>query len=111
MVYISADPEYPNENDYRVYVDTSIYEPDNQKYTCEWYVNGNKVQNNDPVYSFYFDDKCEGMVIHLDKMNPPPQSGDEFNVRIEVTDETGHKVSKEITIPYGKSANVNIGIQ
>ncbi|WP_297453717.1 hypothetical protein [Persephonella sp.] len=111
VVYISAYPEHPNENDSRVYVDTSIYEPDGQRYTCEWYVNGNKIQDNDPVYEFEFGDKCEGIIIHLDQMNPKPKTGDEFNVKIEVTDETGNKVDKEITIDYGKSANINIGIQ
>ena len=110
VVYISAYPEYPNENDSYVDIYAYIYEPDGQQYTCKWYVNGNEIQEEDDVYSLY-SDKCEGMTIYLENMDPPPQTGDEFTVKIEVTDATGNKVDKEIRIIYGKSANVNIGIQ
>ena len=110
VVYLFAYPEYPNENDSYVDIHTSIYEPDGQQYTCKWYVNGNEIQDGDNVYSLY-SDKCEGMIIYLNNINPPPQTGDEFKVKIEVTDATGNKVDKEISIIYGKTANVNIGIQ
>ncbi|SNZ03836.1 hypothetical protein SAMN06265182_0484 [Persephonella hydrogeniphila] len=104
-VFLWADPQYVIDEDQST-VYAYITEPENQNYTCEWYINGSPVQSNDPVYST---DGCDSITIDFTQLSP--STGDRYTVKIIVTDETGHSTQKEIDIVYGVSSDSTITIQ
>ncbi|WP_457624226.1 hypothetical protein [Persephonella sp.] len=96
-VYLWTETPVVGEGTQSVTVDAYIYEPENENYTCKWYINGILQDTT----------TCDSITVNLDGYTPPVS----IPVRIEVTDEAGNTGVSEISITYGTLSEVNINIQ
>ncbi|WP_457643802.1 hypothetical protein [Persephonella sp.] len=80
-----------------VTVESYIWDPEGDPYTCKWYINGAETQHTD----------CQQIEVDLTGY----QDGALITVELEVTDSKGNVSRKDVKIYYGGKADVDITIQ